>query len=123
VTTEAEFEERHRFLRGDGGKALLRSIGESVSALHWAPPHAPAAHHNGSIFFINTGQGIFGITAKHVYEGYLLDATQRGPVICQIDNMRFEPIQRFVSQGEKCDIATCRITEAELRELDRMTIP
>jgi hypothetical protein len=125
MAAEAEYSERHRFLRSEGGKQLLLAIGESVSAIHWGNPRDGAAHskhNNGSIFFINTGKGIFGVTAKHVYHGYVQRALEE-PVVCQIDNLRFDPIQRLVSEGHQCDIAIFRLTDAELGGLGRLTVP
>ena len=115
-------EERSRFIKGTGGKELLRTISNSVSALQWGSPPADHNHRNGSIFFIDTGQGIFGVTARHVYEDYERSLAERY-VSCQIDNLRFDPIERLVSKGIECDVATFRIEASELKRLERLTIP
>jgi hypothetical protein len=96
---------------------LIRS---SASIFHWASKQED--HKNGSMFFIDTGAGLFGVTAKHVYESYLGDVAQKH-VRCKIDGMQFDPIERFVSAGEMCDVATFRIAEEELRTLNRLTTP
>lgn len=117
-----DLEERRRFLKGPGGKQLLYALGNSTSAFSWGrPPHDPD-HRNGSIFFVNTGRALFGVTAKHVYEKYEQCVVER-PVVCQIDNLVINPIERLVSKGVDCDIATFKITPEELKKLGRMTTP
>jgi hypothetical protein len=92
----------------------------SVSVLHWAS--APDDHRNGSMFFIDTGAGVFGVTAKHVYDEYLSAAAEKY-VLCKVDGMRFDPIERLVSAGVMCDVVTFKISNEELRTLDRLTTP
>lgn len=109
-------------MKGPGGKQLLYVFGGSTSAFSWGqPPHDPD-HRNGSMFFIETGQGLFGVTARHVYEDYERCAAER-PVVCQIDNLLFNPVGRLVSKGVQCDIATFKITPEELKSLGRLTTP
>ena len=93
---------------------------KSVSFFHWAS--AADDHRNGSMCFIDTGAGIFGVTANHVYQDYKRANAERR-VLCKVDDMPFDPISRLVSAGEKCDVATFRMSDEELRTLDRLTTP
>jgi hypothetical protein len=115
-------DEKRRFLQGDSGKVLIQAIANSVAVLSWWGAAGHGRHYNGSMFFVNTGKALFGVTAKHVYEEYESCAVQY-PVTCQIDNLPFNPISRFISRGVDCDVVTLRITQAELDELKRLTIP
>jgi hypothetical protein len=117
-----ELEIKRKFLSGPGGKELLYSIGNSVSALHWGKPIEGGVHSNGSMFFLDTGNGIFGVTAKHVFEEYERSLGE-SHVVCQIDNLLFNPIERLVSKGIDSDIATFKITAGELKQLGRITTP
>jgi hypothetical protein len=98
----------------------LDVIRNSVAIIHWAT--AADDHRNGSIFFIDTGVGLFGVTAKHVYQDYA-SAVAGKPSRCQIDNILFDPTERLISMGTKFDIATFRITPNELQTLAKLTIP
>jgi hypothetical protein len=93
---------------------------KSVSVFHWGS--SPDNHRNGSMFFIDTGAGLFGVTAKHVYDDYQVVAAEK-PVRCQIDEIPFDPIERHVSAGARCDVVTFKISNEELRMLDRLTTP
>jgi len=93
---------------------------KSVSFFHWAS--APGDHRNGSMFFIDTGAGLFGVTANHVYRDYQRAAAEKR-VLCKVDDMPFDPLGRLVSAGDKCDVATFKISNEELRTLDRLTTP
>lgn len=115
-------EERRRFLTGPGGKHLLYAIGSSTSVFAWGKPPYDPDHRNGSMFFIDTGRGLFGVTAKHVFEDYERCVAERH-VVCQIDNLVFNPIGRLVSRGVQCDVATFRITPEEFKQLGRLTTP
>lgn len=109
ILTSSEFE-----------SSQLDLMRKSVSILHWAS--ARDDHRNGSMFFIDTGAGLFGVTAKHVYEDYKRVVAD-GYVLCKIDGIPFDPIGRLVSAGTMYDVATFEITEQELQTLGRLTTP
>ena len=93
---------------------------KSTSAIHWGDKQS--THNNGSMFFIDTGGGLFAVTALHVYHGYVKAASEQ-PLYCQIDNLPFNPTARLVSREGKVDIATFRVTREELDRLEKLTIP
>jgi hypothetical protein len=92
----------------------------STSAIHWG--RGGVILNNGSMFFLDTGKRLLAVTARHVYHGYV-EAALNAPVHCYIDNLRFDPIQRLISEGNKTDIATFRITRDELAAIGKITIP
>jgi hypothetical protein len=101
-------------------KELLRTMMNSTSAIHWG--RGGVIHNNGSMFFLDTGNKLLAVTARHVYRGYV-EAALKAPLDCYIDSLRFDPIQRLVSEGRETDIATFRITREELAALGKITIP
>ena len=101
-------------------KELLNTMMNSTAAIHWG--RGGVILHNGSMFFLDTGKRLLAVTARHVYHGYV-EAALKAPVHCYIDDLRFDLIQRLVSEGNKTDIATFRIARDELAAIGKMTIP
>lgn len=56
-------------MRGGLGEAELELVGSFCAPLYWVtgrmPDGSPIAR-NGTAFFLNAGQGVFGVTACHV---------------------------------------------------------
>jgi len=46
---------------------------------------------NGSAFLVDCGQGVFAVTAAHVFTAYYEAKRSRKEVVCQIGGMLFEP--------------------------------
>ena len=91
------------------GQGHIRKFRSTTASLHWGDYHGNALN-NGSMFFLYTGQALFAVTARHVFEGYMKRAKDQ-PVLCQIDGMPFDPEKRLISAGsDGVDIATFSIT-------------
>jgi hypothetical protein len=104
------------------GKALMRKFRNSTASIHWGDLRGNALN-NGSMFFLYTGKALFAVTAGHVYRGYL-ERSVRQRVVCQIDELPFDPAKRLISAGSaEIDIATFRITEDEFNLIGRSTVP
>ena len=78
---------------------------------------------NGSIFFVDTGKSLVAVTARHVYEASCETALQDPRVVCQIDNLRFDPRQRVIALGRDCDMATFAFRKDDLAEIGKTTVP
>jgi len=102
-------------------KEMMRTIENSTSVIYWYSDGGRVSH-NGSIFFLDTRKALFGVTARHVYEGYL-ESDKAEPMICQIGNLVIDPKERLIGMGTHLDIATFRITRKELAELGNITVP
>lgn len=63
------------------------------------------------MFFLNSGEALFGVTARHVYADYRNQAQDR---CCQIGDLQFEPTIRLIDEDIEFDIATFRIKPNEL---------
>lgn len=101
-------------------KEVLNTMMNSTSAIYWS--RDGRILNNGSAFFVDTGHQLLAVTARHVYHGYL-EAALKQPIFCYIDALRFDPMQRLVSEGKQTDIATFSITRSELKALKKITVP
>ncbi len=115
-------------LQGDFGLAIRDLTGSFVAPLFWErlSDKGDVALRNGTAFFLDAGEGVLMVTARHVYEGYL-DALHSYPQsICQLGDMPFDPAERLIDLGaeptEYPDIATFRITEDEIRAIGKAFI-
>jgi hypothetical protein len=102
-------------------KEMMRTIATSTSVIYWHSDGGPVSH-NGSMFFLDTRKALFGVTARHVYEGYL-ESDKAEPMICRIGNLVIDPKERLIGMGTHLDIATFHITRQELAELGNITVP
>ncbi|HEY6372712.1 MAG TPA: hypothetical protein VIX37_19190, partial [Candidatus Sulfotelmatobacter sp.] len=90
-------------------------IMNSTSAIYWHSDGGPVLH-SGSAFLVRTNKAMFGVTAKHVYEGYLASAASE-PMVYQVNDLAIPFEERLISVGADVDIATFRVTPAELAYL------
>lgn len=98
---------------------LLRLAASTVEPLFWTVG-APDREliRNGTTFFINAGQGIFGVTAGHVFDAYVAHKRDGGRQ-CHVgmQGVTFDLEARLIDRGRDLDIATYRI---EPREIGRL---
>lgn len=74
---------------------------------------------NGTIFFVDTGERLIGITAYHVYQQYLKDSSNN-TVIAQIyRDFEFNPEKRLIDGDEKLDVAIFDISKHELEKIGK----
>lgn len=103
----------------------LRNIAAAkVSPISWVavPEQGAPVLHNGSMFFLDCGDGPFAVTAGHVCREYLRDRSSARRVICQVGNLDFDPQARLIGQRDQPDIATFRITRADLRIIGKEAV-
>lgn len=103
------------------GREMMRTIMSSTSAIYWHSHGGPVLH-SGSAFFVRTEKAIFGVTARHVYEGYLASAASE-PMVCQVGSLVIPLEERLIAVGTDVDIATFRVTPSELGDLGNTTVP
>lgn len=79
---------------------------------------------NGSGFFLNTGERLFGVTANHVLEGWRSDQTANQVVALQIGDLPFEIEGRnaVISANSDVDIATFQISPEEVGKLGKTAL-
>jgi hypothetical protein len=122
ITTEAQA----RALMAVLGKAEGEFIASLTTALWWVIREGDRSYHarNGSAFFLDAGQGVFGVTASHVIEQWRNDRQSKDVVALQLGGMPFDPDGRhaIIAAHRGIDIATFRITADEIRALSKTTL-
>lgn len=66
---------------------------------------------NGTLCYVNTGTRHIGITADHVYAGYLADKVTYEGVECQFGGSTVNPEVRLIARSETYDLATFDVPE------------
>lgn len=104
-------------LKGPYGREIANVATSYTSVIFWGTlnPHSGDTQiGNGSVFFLDCGEGVFAVTADHVYQAYLERKELEPNLICQIGNVPFAPETRLIDQDPILDVATFRIDEREI---------
>ena len=111
-------------LKGDFGAELIRLVANYTTFLTFGKvsDSGEAEIQSGTCFFIQTPFKFLAVTARHVYDGYLRNLERDSETICQIENHLFDPKERLVGKGERVDIATFQVTEAEIKNFGKKPI-
>lgn len=115
--------------KGDFGIESLKSVANYAAPLFWVSAADDGGHkiNNGSIFFVDTSEGLFAITANHVFEKYIEVKGSSSNISCQIarncfdqigsETILFEPETCLIDIDTEADIATFRISEADVEAI------
>lgn len=118
-------ERRIEVLKGPFGRQMHEWAASHVSYFWWIRTSllGPTVCNNGSIFFLCIGGVLLGVTAAHVYQGYL-DARKKSPrqIVCRIGNLEFDPESRLRGLRDGIDIATFALTWDELKVIGKQAI-
>jgi hypothetical protein len=101
-------------------RRMHNSGAERVTWLMWRYQskviETPLLPRQGSVFFLDCGQGPFAVTAGHVFEKFIEDRRLRRVRSYQIGNIGFDPEERLIAWGKDLglDIATFRVTPEEI---------
>jgi hypothetical protein len=121
-------EEAIAIMRGGLGEAELALAASFCAPIYWVigrhADGAPIAR-NGTAFLLDAGEGVFGVTACHVIDGWIRDrkagtgplciATNGNPLVLDWDN-------RVIAAHAGIDIATFRITPQEVANLGKVVL-
>lgn len=102
-------------LKGKYGREISNLASSYTSSIFWTSEASNVKTCNGSIFFIDCGNGPFAVTAEHVYEDYLKSKKIDPFLRCQIGNVTFVPEDRLIDCNKELDIATFSIDEKEIK--------
>jgi hypothetical protein len=120
-------ERRIDVLKGPFGRQMHEWAASHVSYFWWIRTSllGTTVSNNASIFFLCIGDVLLGVTAAHVYQGYL-DARKKSPghIVCRIGNLEFDPESRLRGLGlrDRIDIATFALTWDELKVIGKQAI-
>jgi len=109
-------------------RRLHEDGGAHVAWLLWSVQErnrpTPLEYRQGSVFFLDCGHGAFAVTAGHVYLQFQRDRAERRVRGYQIGNIGFDLEDRLIDCGcdRKIDIATFRITPAEIDAIGKKVI-
>jgi hypothetical protein len=112
-------------------EAMTESLCASTPMLSWHGLRTDGdgvVSEGGSAFLVRTPAGILGVTAGHVMDGFVVARHRNKDITATLGGFSFDLEQRIIERGDKVDIATFRINEADLpiigfRPLDRAWPP
>jgi hypothetical protein len=109
-------EEALALAQGPLSGEVLRLAASYVQPLFWLTgPGAGGQIRNGTTFFLDAGQGVFGVTAGHVFDAYIEQKDGAGG-LCHVGmhGLRFDLQARLIDRGRRVDVATYRIQPSEI---------
>jgi hypothetical protein len=128
ITPQLSREEAIAIMRGGLGEAELALAGSFCAPLYWVtgrmPDRSPIAQ-NGTAFFVNAGQGVFGVTACHVVHGWIRARREGAGPLCVATNgnpLVIDWPERVIAAHSGIDIATFRISEQEVAALGKVVL-
>ena len=117
-------ERKKEVMAGGLGVRLLEEGLSYVMPIFWlsVDEDAGAKLTNGSAFLVDCGQGVFAVTAAHVFEAYCEAKRNTKEVACQIGDMLFEPEAHLIDCDDRergSDIATFRLSPDDLGKINK----
>lgn len=111
---------------GGLGEAELHIAASYTTPFYWALRNSDGDQQlkSGSLFFLDTGSRIFGVTASHVVEACLEDTKSPSFVQCMLGSngktsLPFMLGDRLIDAHHDVDIATLHFSEEEIRYMGR----
>lgn len=98
--------DKERLMSGAYGRALAEQyIQPCVAALYWIRKADSNGHWwlNGSAFFIETGERLFGVTAAHVFDNFKIDADADASTVGRLDNVPIDLRARLICRAKNHD--------------------
>jgi hypothetical protein len=119
-------EQKIEFLKSDFSRRMHEWAASHVSYFWWVRTSllGTTTCRNGSVFFVKIGDRVMGVTAAHVYRGFLKDKEKSYPqIVCRIENLQINPEDRLCGLGtDSIDIATFELTWDELKSIGKQPI-
>jgi hypothetical protein len=118
-------EEATALLMGPFGKFMRDTVASYVAPIFWETldNEDRVVLRNGTIFFLDAGEGVFAVTAGHVYDGYVRAKVRYPKSSCQLWKMSFDPEARLIARQsdhiDLPDLATFEITAEEVKGLGK----
>lgn len=128
ISFQVAKQEAIAIMRGGLGEAELELVGSFCAPLYWVvgrlPDGSPIAP-NGTAFFLNAGQGVFGVTACHVVHGWMSARRQGAGPLCVATNgnpLVIDWPKRVIAAHSGIDIATFRMSAQEVVALGKTVL-
>lgn len=125
--TEMDEDEARRIMSGGLGRAELEFATSICTPLYWVVEEAEGRRRprNGTVFFLDAGEGVFAVTAAHVLAGLDEDRRSQTVVAVQLGHdmtLDLNEQHGVIDHNNELDIATFRITPAEVAALGRTVL-
>lgn len=118
--------QRIEFLKSGWAAKMHAWVSSHVCWLSWQRRTllGTTSVNNGSAFFLDTGDRLFGVTAAHVIDGYVAEKARSHRTVCQLGNLQIDPEERLISKGDRdiVDIATFRVSRDEVARLGKQAV-
>jgi hypothetical protein len=116
-------DERAEILGGPFGQRMDAWAASHVSYFRWTSEAAfGRTINNGSVFFLDLCGKLLAVTAAHVFEGYLSRKWRSRRILCQIDNVEFDPEDRLWGRHPNVDIATFQFSYEDLQRIGKQAL-
>jgi hypothetical protein len=117
-------ERKKEVMAGGLGVRLLDEGLLYVMPIFWVgvDEEAGARLTNGTPFLVDCGQGVFAVTAAHVYTAYCEAKRCTKEVVCQLGDMLFDPEAQLINCDDReggSDIATFRLTPEDVAKINK----
>jgi hypothetical protein len=97
--------------------ALTQRLCASTPMLSWHGRRTDGCgviSEGASAFLVRTPAGILGVTAAHVVDGFVTARSYSKDITATLGGFSFDLEERLINRGERVDIATFRVSEADL---------
>ena len=115
-----EVQEKQQFVREL--TALIQNYVRPILFVHSPSQTKEPFVQGGTLTIVDTGKRILGITNQHVVDGFRRLRHKDKKVICQLNEMQIDIESRLIAEDENLDIATLRLTEAEIESVNGTSI-
>ena len=118
-------EEEKKCVMSEGlGAALLNAGLPYAFPMWWGyeEPEAGLKLRNGSAFLVDLGQGVFVVTAAHVFREYVETKRTTVAIGCQFGNALCDPEAQLISCSDDLDIATFRVTPSDVNQIGKPVV-
>lgn len=116
--------EARAIMSGGLGRAELKFVASLTAPLFWVikQPSGELKVRNGTAFFLDAGEGPFGVTAAHVIDGYECDRAASHVVAVQLGDLQIDLIDSLIDSDLYIDIATFRVTPEQIKMLGKTAL-
>lgn len=110
---------------GEFGSEALKAVARYAAPLFWVSAAGGGERkvNNGTMFIIDVPEGLFAMTANHVFEKYLQAKESSASIACRIGckgfdgprgTLPFEPESCLIDRDPEADIATFRLSRSQV---------
>jgi hypothetical protein len=121
-------DEAKAIIRGGLGEAELRLVASFCAPMYWTVKRGgELVTRNGTMFFLNTGERIFGVTVCHVIDGWQRSRASEVASPFRIGGDGTSILlddwdRRVIDLDQSIDIATFAVTESEAKTIGKTVL-